>query len=192
MFSSLMGTFKFSTPNHQVYAMSSRPVSTRRFIAFHMSYFDYLWTLPSLTLSWEGHSHAGMAMSLSTTEIAYQAVIDSSADLDLVPSPTDDEDLMSRPVWATLLSFSHDCLDGTFPSDEAIMEAMNGSDNPWDDMHHRSYFLPDLERIEQDEFRYTLSEIVGHVVVPLDTHAIYVEVNMVSISPTIQHLSYPW
>jgi hypothetical protein len=30
-----------------------------------------------------------------------------------------------------------------------------------------------------------LSEIVGHVVVPLDTHGIYAEGNMVSISPTI-------
>ena len=68
----------------------------------------------------------------------------------------------------------------------SILEAMNGSERPWDDMHHRSYFLPSLERIEQDDFRSTLSEIVGHVVVPLDTHGIYAEGNMVSISPTIQ------
>jgi hypothetical protein len=185
MFSSLMGTFDFSAPNHQVYAMSSRTVSTGRFIAFCTSYFDDLWTLPSPTLSWEGHSHAGMAMSLSTTEIVYQAVLDSSTDPDLVPSPTDEEDLVSRPVWATSLSCSHDFLDGTFPSDEAIIEAMNSFDKPWDDMHHCSYFLPELERIEQDDFRYTLSEIVGHTIVPLDTHAIYAEGNMASISPTI-------
>jgi hypothetical protein len=69
--------------------------------------------------------------------------------------------------------------------DEAILEAMNGSDRPWDDMHHRSYFLPELARIEQDDFRSTLSEIVGHAVVPLDMHDIYVEGNMASISPTI-------
>jgi hypothetical protein len=31
-----------------------------------------------------------------------------------------------------------------------------------------------------------LSEIVGHVVVPLDTHDIYAKGNMASISPTIQ------
>jgi hypothetical protein len=30
-----------------------------------------------------------------------------------------------------------------------------------------------------------LSKIVGHVVVPLDTHDIYAEGNMVSISPTV-------
>jgi hypothetical protein len=51
---------------------------------------------------------------------------------------------------------------------------MNGSDKPWDDMHHRSYFLPDLERIKQDDFRSTLSKVVGHAIVPLDTHGIYV------------------
>jgi hypothetical protein len=133
----------------------------------------------------EGQLHAGMAMPLSTVEIVYQVVLDSSADPDPVTSPTDEEDPVLRPVWATSLSCSHDFLDETFPSDEAILEAMNGSERPWDDMHHRSYFLPSLERIEQDDFRSTLSEIVGHAVVPLDTHNIYAEGNMASISPTV-------
>jgi hypothetical protein len=62
---------------------------------------------------------------------------------------------------------------------------MNISERPWDDMHHQYYFLPSLERNEQDDFRSTLSEIVGHAVVPLDTHGIYSKGNMVSISPTI-------
>jgi hypothetical protein len=82
----------------------------------------------------------------------YQAVLDSPVDPDLVPSSMDEEDLMSRPVWATSLSCSHDCLDETLPSDEAIIEAINGSNNPWDDMHHCSYFLPELERIKQYDF----------------------------------------
>jgi hypothetical protein len=61
---------------------------------------------------------------------------------------------------------------------------MSGPDRPWDYVHHRSYFLLELVRIEQDDFRYTLSEIVDHVVVPLDTHGIYVKGNMANISPT--------
>jgi hypothetical protein len=69
--------------------------------------------------------------------------------------------------------------------DKSILDAMNGSDRPWDDMHHRSYFLPELVRIQQDDFRSTLSEMVGHIMVPLDTHGIYDEGNMVSIYPTI-------
>jgi hypothetical protein len=89
------------------------------------------------------------------------------------------------PIWVTSLSCSHDFLDETFTLDEAILEDMNVSERPWDDMHHRSYFLPSLERIEQDDFRSTLSEIIGHIIVPLDTHDIYVEGNMASISPTV-------
>jgi hypothetical protein len=54
MYYSLMGTFDFSTPNHQVYAMSNRPISTRRSISFRTSYFDDPWTLPSPNLSCEG------------------------------------------------------------------------------------------------------------------------------------------
>jgi hypothetical protein len=145
MFSSLMGTFNFSAPNHQVYATSNRTVSTGRLIAFWTSYFDDLSTLPSSTLSWEGHLHAGMAMSLLTTEIMYEVVLVSSTDPDLVPSPTDEEDLVSRPVWATSLSCSHDFLNGTFPSDEAIIEAMNSFGKPWDDMHFCSYSLLSLK-----------------------------------------------
>jgi hypothetical protein len=89
-------------------------------------------------------------------------------------------------VWATSLSLSHDFLDETLPSHEDILEAMNVFERPWDDMHHQSYFLPSLEKIEQDDFRSTLSEIVGHAVVPLDTHAIYAKGNMMSISLTVQ------
>jgi hypothetical protein len=98
---------------------------------------------------------------------------------------TDEEDPILNRVWSSSLSFSHDNLNNNFPSDEAIVEAMNGSDRPWDDMHHRSYFLPYLTRIEQDDFRSTLREIVGHIIVPLDVHNIYAEGNMVSISQTI-------
>jgi hypothetical protein len=185
MYSSLMGTFEFSALNHQVVSMSSRHVLIGRSIPFCTSYFSDPWTLPSPTSSCEGQFHAGMAIPLSTMEIAYQVVLDSSIDPDPITSPMDEEDPILRPVWATSLSCSNDFLDENFPSDEAILEAMNGSDRPWDDMHHRSYFLPSLERIEQDDFRSTLSEIVGHVVVPLDTHEIYAEGNMVSISPTV-------
>jgi hypothetical protein len=54
MYSSLMGTFDFSTPIHHVYAMSSRHVSVERSIPFRTSYFSDPWTLPSLTSSIEG------------------------------------------------------------------------------------------------------------------------------------------
>jgi hypothetical protein len=107
-----MGTFDFSTPNHQVYAMSSRPVLTGRSIPFRTSYFDDPWTIPSPTLSYEGQSHAGMAMPLSTTEIAFQVVLDTSVDSNHVLSPTDEED--------TSLSCSHDCLDDCLVEEDLV------------------------------------------------------------------------
>jgi hypothetical protein len=121
MYSSLMGTFNFMPPIHHVYAMSSRPISIGRSIPFHTSYFSDLLTLPSLTSSCEGQSHVGMAVPLSTMKIAYQVVLDSSIDPNPVTSLTDEEDPILRPMWATSLSCSHDCLNVTFPSDEAII-----------------------------------------------------------------------
>jgi hypothetical protein len=64
MYSSLMGTFYFSTPTHHIYAMSSMPTSVERSIPFYISYFSDPWTLPFPTSSIEGWSHAGMAMPL--------------------------------------------------------------------------------------------------------------------------------
>jgi hypothetical protein len=165
--------------------MSNRSALARRSIPFRTSYLSDPWTLPSPTLSSEVQFHAGMAMPLSTTEIVYQVVLESSVDPDPITSQTNEEDHVLRPVWATSLSSLHDFLDETLPSTKAILKAMNGYERPWDDMHHQSYFLPSLERIEQDDFRSTLSEIVGHVVVPLDTHDIYAEGNMTSIYPTV-------
>jgi hypothetical protein len=86
MYFSLIGTFDFSTLNHHVYTMSSRLVSTGGSIPFRTSYFSDPWTLPSLTSSCEGQSHASMAMPLSTAEIAYQDVLDSFVDLDPITS----------------------------------------------------------------------------------------------------------
>jgi hypothetical protein len=132
-----------------------------------------------------GKLQTGMAMPLSTTTIVYQVVLDHFVNLDPVTPSTDKEDIVLRLLWATSSSCSHDYLDETFPLDESILEAMNGSKRPWYDIHHLSYFLPSLERIEQDDFWSTLSEIVGHIVVPLDMHGIYDEGNMAIISPTI-------
>jgi hypothetical protein len=126
-----------------------------------------------------------LAMPLLAANILYQVFLDSSVDLNPVTSPIDKEDPVLRPVWATSLYCSHDFLDDTFLSDEAIIEAMNGFSKPWDDMHHRSYFLPGLGRIEQDDFQYTLSEIVSHIIFPLDVHDIYAKGNLVCISPTV-------
>ena len=38
---------------------------------------------------------------------------------------------------------STDLTTQTFHTDEEILEALTAPEYPWDDMHHRSYFLPD-------------------------------------------------
>jgi hypothetical protein len=76
-------------------------------------------------------------------------------------------------------------LDLVFPFDEVILEAMTGPDRPWDDLHHKSYFLPELKRIEAGEFITTMNGDAPCLVNPLATHKIYAEGNMESIAETI-------
>ena len=53
---------------------------------------------------------------------------------------------------------AHDCLDSVFPLDKEIIEAMSGVEPPWEELHHRSYFLLKLDCLEREDFREVLSE----------------------------------
>ena len=55
------------------------------------------------------------------------------------------------PAWAVQSSHVHNFLDSVFPSDEEIIEAMSGVEPPWEELHHRSYFLPELDCLEHEE-----------------------------------------
>ena len=79
----------------------------------------------------------------------------------------------------------HDCLDSVFPSDEAIIEAMSGVEPPWEELHHRSYFLPELDHLEREEFREVLSERIGSPMVPLSSPGPMADGNMANISSMI-------
>jgi hypothetical protein len=68
---------------------------------------------------------------------------------------------------------------------EAILEAMTRMDRPWEDLHHRSYFLPEMRRIEAGEFTTTINGYYTYYVNPLAMHIIYVKGNMASISEMI-------
>ena len=50
------------------------------------------------------------------------------------------------PAWVVQSSHTHKYLDTVFPSDEAIIKAMSGVEPPWEELHHRLYFLPVLDR----------------------------------------------
>jgi hypothetical protein len=123
--------------------------------------------LPHRT-SMEGVGHPGMAMPLSVTEVAYNIVQQASTNPDL--APPQELDPILEPIWAQDSLTTYDPLDLVFPSDEVILEAMTGPDRPWDDLHHRSYFLPELKRIEAGEFITTMNGDAPCPVNPLAMH----------------------
>jgi hypothetical protein len=62
---------------------------------------------------------------------------------------------------------------------------MTSPAKPSDDLHHRSYFLPELSRIEEGEFTLTMTGDRPCPINPLPTHEVYVEGNMETIVETI-------
>jgi hypothetical protein len=76
-------------------------------------------------------------------------------------------------------------LDLVLPSDEVVIEAMTSPDKPWEDIHHRSYFLPELHRIKAGEFTITMMGDQPCPINLLATQEIYIEGNMVTITETI-------
>jgi hypothetical protein len=131
----------------------------------------------------EGIGLHGMAMPLSATEVAYNIVQQTSANLD--PAPSQELDPVLEPIWAQDSLAAQDPLDLVLPSDKVILEELTGPDRPWDDLHHRSCFLPKLRRIEAGEFVLTVNGDSPCPINPLATHGVYVEGNMASIATTI-------
>ena len=140
------------------------------------------WILPSPSPS---NGPVGMDVSFSTAMIAYQVNLDCVEE----PSPsslwTEEEDLYVLPAWAVESSHSHDFLDDVFPSGEAILEAMSGVEQPWEELHHRSYFLPKLDRMDCDDFMAILSKNIGSPMVPLSSLGMMADGSMDNLSPTI-------
>jgi hypothetical protein len=143
-----MGTFDFTTPIQHINFISNESSLSMRCFPFHTLYFNDSWTLPSLAMSYEGHSHIGIEIPLSAVENLYQTILEAIADLGSSSSWKDELDPILYPIWVIEYSCSHDFLENTLPLDKSILEAMFGPDRPWDDMHHRSYFLLELVRIE--------------------------------------------
>ena len=71
------------------------------------------------------------------------------------------------------------------PSDESILEAMCRRDKICEDLHHRSYFLLEISRIENQEFHVRLTYDVDTPVNPLPREEVFAEGNMANIYATI-------
>ena len=64
------------------------------------------------------------------------------------------------------------------PLDESILEAMSGRDKIYEYLNHRSYFLPEWSRIENQEFHVRLAGDADIPINPLPREGIFAEGNM--------------
>jgi hypothetical protein len=139
----LMGTFDYPPPHGDVKFISTHHKDeTFHVSSFHTTYFQDPWILPSPSATMDATGHARMSMPLSAAEVAYSLVQQDSATSD--STPAQELDPLLGPIWAQDSLTNTNSLDLVFPSDEAIIEAMTSPNKPWEDLHHRSYFLPEL------------------------------------------------
>jgi hypothetical protein len=156
LFPYLMGTFDYPPPQGDIKFISNHHKDEIfHILSFCTTYFQDPWTLPSPSTTMDETGQAGMATPLSATEIAYSLVQQASATPDPILTP--ELDPLLEPIWAQYSPVNTDSLDLVFSSNEAIIEVMTTSDKPWEDLHHRSYFLPELHRIEVGEFTITMT-----------------------------------
>ena len=123
--------------------------------SFRTSHREDSWIIPSPSTS---SIPIEIDVSFPTTMVVFQANLDHV--VEPIPSSlwTEDKDPYVLPACVVESSHSHDCLDDVFPSHESILVAISGIEQPWEELHHRSYFLPKLDRLECDDFRAILSE----------------------------------
>jgi hypothetical protein len=181
---SLMGTFDYPPPHDDVKFISNHhKVEIFQVLLFRTAYFEDPWILPSPSSTMDEIGHSGMSMPLSAAEVAYSLVHQASVNTN--PTLAQELDPLLEPIWAQGSLANIDSLYLVFPSNEAVIEAMTSPDKPWEDLHHRSYFLPKLSRINAREFTVTMTRDRSCHTNPLATHKIYVEGNMETVTETI-------
>ena len=85
---------------------------------------------------WVLPSHNEPEVPLSTVEVAYQAITQTTVDPVLDPlTVSEDLEEVYLPAWAENSLHYTDCLDMVLPSDEAILEAMCRRDKICEDHH---------------------------------------------------------
>jgi hypothetical protein len=144
---SLMGTFNYPPPHGNIKFISNHhKVDIFQVSSFRTTYFKDPWILPSPSAMMNETGHPGMSIPLSVAEVAYSLVQQASTNID--PTPAQELDPLLEPIWAQCSLTNTDLLDLVFLSDEAVIKEMTSLDKPWEDLHHRSYFLPKLSQIE--------------------------------------------
>jgi len=91
---SLMGTFDYRPPHGAVKFISTHHKAEIIHVSsFRMTYFQDPWTLPSPSATMDEIGHVGMSIPLSSAEVAYSLVQQTSA----TPNPTPAKELDPLP-----------------------------------------------------------------------------------------------
>jgi hypothetical protein len=152
---SLMGTSDYPPPHDDVKFISNHHKAEIFHVSsFRTTYFEDPWILPSPSATMDETGHFDMSMPLSAAGVAYSLVQQASANPDPIPAQELDPPLES--IWAQGSLANIDSLDLVLPSDEVVIEEMTSLEKPWEDLHHKSYFLLELSQIEAGEFTITM------------------------------------
>ena len=116
-------------------------------VSFHTSHMEDPWVLPFPSTSSKNSIPAKTDMLFPTTFVVYQANIHHVVEPSPSSSQMEEKNPYVLPSWAVESSHSQECLDDVFPFDEAILDAMSGIKQHWEELHHRSYVLPKLDRL---------------------------------------------
>ena len=165
----LPGDFSFPPPN------VSPPTATILMISSNTIDFDDPWIVPSESKV----DSFGDAIPLSPYEISYQAVQSfsdpCSTEIDLMNVVHGESLSISTSVSTTFSELVH--------TDEQIRELLSVDNLPWEDLHHRSSFLPELDHFENDFSSIFTTDYVKGPQNPLE-HPDF-ELNLENISRTV-------
>ena len=94
-------------------------------------------------------------------------------------------DPYTSPTLAINAPKLHDILDQIFSSNEAILEVVNVSKPPCDDMHHRSSLLPARESLEVRPKKLKPNDHMKCYQCTIETQDVFTEENLKNISKII-------
>ena len=124
-------------------------------------------------------------MHLSPFEMAYVAVQSYSLTLSTTPYQmnviTKEFSSLSR---SALTSISNP-FEQVFHTDESIREFLSMDELPWDDLHHKSSFLPNLDRFENYFSSIFTIDYVKEPQNPISIKNLDSEINLGNISTTV-------
>ena len=169
----LLGTFSLPTPNVQL------PIANINMITSSTMSFDDPWIVPPES---DFDSFNG-PMPLSPFELAYQNVQSFS---DTLSTSSDLVNMINQESFSILSLVSTPILDPTkqiFHTDEHIREFLSIDELPWEDLHHRSSFLPVFYHFKND---FSSIFTTNYVKEPQNPHShIDFELNLENISTTV-------